>query len=69
MPSKEWSAVTSWNVCLVPECRGPVEGPDGSVEGVDGGEVSCIDCDTEYVVHVDDDVAWLEFAIEPKEAS
>jgi hypothetical protein len=62
--SNEWSAETSWNVCLDTTCRGPVEGPDGSVEFVDGGDAFCIECDAEYVVHVLGDSAWLERHVE-----
>ena len=44
----------SWNTCLTPWCRGPVEGPGGSVEFFDGGEAYCIECDREYGVVIFD---------------
>jgi len=46
-----WNPKTSWNVCKTRACRGPVEGPGGSVEFFDGGEAYCIECGREYVVH------------------
>ena len=47
-----WNAETSWNVCANKECRGPVEGPGGSVEFFDGGEAHCIECGREYMVTI-----------------
>jgi len=57
----EWNAKTSPNVCSRPSCRGPIEGPGGEVEFFDGGEAWCIECDTEYVAHVDGEGAGALF--------